>query len=72
MKVVTMKDMQTGPGPEDWFTGVVWRDAAPTGSSPDVAVNRVLFDPGARTHWPTHPETRQREGYRLHNRFILD
>ena len=21
MKVVTAKDMQTGPGPEDWFTG---------------------------------------------------
>jgi quercetin dioxygenase-like cupin family protein len=56
MKVVTVKDMQTGPGPEDWFTGVVWRDAAPTGSSPDVAVNRVLFEPGARTHWHTHPE----------------
>jgi quercetin dioxygenase-like cupin family protein len=56
MKVVTAKDMQTGAGPEDWFTGTVWRDAAPTGSSPDVAVNRVLFEPGARTHWHTHPE----------------
>src|ERR687892_2177378 len=56
MKVVTAKDMQTGPGPENWFTGAVWRDSAPTGSPPDVAVNRVLFEPGARTHWHTHPE----------------
>ena len=56
MKVVTAQDMQTGPGPEDWFTGTVWRDAAPVDASPDVAVNRVLFEPGARTHWHTHPE----------------
>ena len=56
MRVVTAKDMQTGRGPEDWFTGTVWRDAAPTGSPPDVAVNRVLFEPGSRTHWHTHPE----------------
>src|ERR671911_3114532 len=56
MRVVTAKDMQTGPGPENWFTGAVWRDSAPTGASPDVAVNRVLFEPGARTHWHTHPE----------------
>src|ERR687896_951233 len=56
MKVVTAKDMQTRPGPENWFTGAVWRDAAPVGASPDVAVNRVLFEPGARTHWHTHPE----------------
>ncbi len=26
------------------------------GEAPDVAVNRVLFEPGARTHWHTHPE----------------
>jgi quercetin dioxygenase-like cupin family protein len=56
MKVVTMKDMQTGPGPEEWFTGTVWRDAVSAGAPPDVAVNRVLFEPGARTHWHTHPE----------------
>jgi quercetin dioxygenase-like cupin family protein len=56
MKVVTSKDMQTARGPEDWFTGTVWRDAAPVDDPPDVAVNRVLFEPGARTHWHTHPE----------------
>ena len=26
------------------------------GPSARVAVNRVLFEPGARTHWHTHPE----------------
>ena len=56
MKIVTARDMQTARGPEDWFTGTVWRDNAPVEESPGVAVNRVLFEPGARTHWHTHPE----------------
>jgi len=56
MRVITAKDMQTAAGPADWFTGTVWRDAASTGTPPDVAVNRVFFEPGARTHWHTHPE----------------
>ncbi|HEX2728721.1 MAG TPA: cupin domain-containing protein [Rubrobacteraceae bacterium] len=56
MRVITARDMQTASGTEDWFTGNVWRDAAPAGSPPDTAVNRVFFEPGARTHWHTHPE----------------
>ncbi|MGH3146048.1 MAG: (R)-mandelonitrile lyase [Rubrobacter sp.] len=56
MRVITAQDMQTARGPEDWFTGVVWRDAAPASPQPGVAVNRVLFEPGARTHWHTHTE----------------
>ena len=56
MRVITAQDMQTARGPEDWFTGTVWRDAAPAGPRPGAAVNRVLFEPGARTHWHTHPE----------------
>ena len=56
MRVITAQDMQTTRGPEDWFTRTVWRDAAPAGQPPGVAVNRVLFEPGARTHWHTHPE----------------
>lgn len=43
-------------GPEEWFTGAVWMDAAPAGSSPDAGIFRVLFEPGARTSWHTHPE----------------
>ena len=56
MKVITAQDMQTAPGPADWFTGNVWRDAAPAEPSPTAAVARVVFEPGARTHWHTHPE----------------
>ncbi len=56
MKITTAKDMQTARGSEDWFTGTVWRDNAPVEGPPDAAVNRVFFEPGARTHWHTHPE----------------
>jgi quercetin dioxygenase-like cupin family protein len=45
--------MQTRPGPEDWFTGSVWMDHAQTEGG---GYFRVLFEPGARTHWHTHPE----------------
>ena len=61
MKVVTAEDMQTGPGPEDWFTGTVWRDAAPVGAPPDVAVNRVLLEPGARLQDREHRRFQARD-----------
>ena len=56
MKVVSAQDMETRRGPEGWFTGAVWMEAAPAGSSPDAGVFRVLFEPEARTNWHTHPE----------------
>ncbi len=56
MKIVSARNMETQRGPEQWFTGVVWMDAAPAGSPPDVGVFRVFFEPGARTNWHTHPE----------------
>ncbi len=56
MRVVSAKDMQTRRGPTEWFTGAVWLDASPAGTSPDAGVFRVLFEPGARTNWHTHPE----------------
>jgi quercetin dioxygenase-like cupin family protein len=56
MRVVSAKDMQTRRGPMEWFTGAVWLDASPAGTSPDASVFRVLFEPGARTNWHTHPE----------------
>jgi quercetin dioxygenase-like cupin family protein len=48
--------MEPRRGPEKWFTGTVWMDAAPADSSPGAGVFRVLFEPGARTSWHTHPE----------------
>lgn len=56
MKVVSAENMENRRGPEEWFTGTVWMDAAPAGPSPDAGVFRVLFEPGARTNWHTHPE----------------
>ena len=43
-------------GPSDWFTGRVRIDplaAAQEGVRPAAA--SVTFEPGARTHWHTHP-----------------
>jgi len=56
MKVVSTRNSEIRHGPEEWFTGVVWMDAAPAGTSPDAGIFRVLFEPGARTNWHTHPE----------------
>ncbi len=55
MRVVSAESMETRRGPEEWFTGTVWMDAAPA-SPPGAGVFRVLFEPGARTNWHTHPE----------------
>ena len=55
MKVISLKDMETRQGPEDWFTGEVWMDAAAV-ETPGAGIFRVLFEPGARTNWHTHPE----------------
>ena len=43
-------------GPPDSFTGVVWQE--PIIEAPAPALLRsglVRFEPGARTHWHTHP-----------------
>lgn len=56
MKVVSANDTESRRGPEDWFTGGVWMEAAPAGPSPDAGVFKVFFEPGARTNWHTHPE----------------
>jgi quercetin dioxygenase-like cupin family protein len=48
--------MEPRRGPEKWFTGGVWMDAAPADSLPGAGVFRVLFEAGARTNWHTHPE----------------
>ena len=55
MNLVSAKEMQTLRGPEDWFTGTVWLDRASV-PTPGAGFFRVLFEPGARTNWHTHPE----------------
>jgi quercetin dioxygenase-like cupin family protein len=43
-------------GPPDWFTGTVRIDAPFQASDPArVSGATVTFEPGARSHWHTHP-----------------
>ncbi|MGG5821262.1 (R)-mandelonitrile lyase [Falsiroseomonas sp. HW251] len=46
----------SGKGPADWFTGSVRLDPLITAPDPArIAAALVTFEPGARTHWHTHP-----------------
>ena len=53
---ITRNSLETGRGPDEWFTGTVYLDAiaTPAGTSRLSAVS-VHFSPGARTAWHTHP-----------------
>lgn len=43
-------------GPSDWFTGRVRIDRIFTAPAPArIGIAVVNFEPGARTHWHTHP-----------------
>jgi quercetin dioxygenase-like cupin family protein len=42
--------------PKEWFTGTVLQDPIIVAQAPArLVVNRVSFEPGARTNWHTHP-----------------
>jgi quercetin dioxygenase-like cupin family protein len=42
--------------PAEYFTGTVWQDPINTAPAPArVASLRVVFEPGARTNWHSHP-----------------
>lgn len=53
---ITRNNLNTNPGPSEWFTGVVYIDpvAAPSAGS-RLSASSVHFTPGARTAWHTHP-----------------
>jgi quercetin dioxygenase-like cupin family protein len=41
---------------QDYFTGTVWQDPIIAAAAPARLVAfRVAFEPGARTHWHSHP-----------------
>ena len=53
---ITRNELDTTPGPADWFTGEVYIDAIaePSGGS-RIAAAYVHFTPAARTAWHRHP-----------------
>jgi quercetin dioxygenase-like cupin family protein len=56
MKILREESRGTRRGPAEWFTGTVWIDAVVAAEAPATAkLNRVSFEPGARTAWHTHP-----------------
>jgi quercetin dioxygenase-like cupin family protein len=56
MQITRSGSQPSGKGPSEYFTGVVRVD--PLFKAPDparVSGARVMFEPGARTAWHTHP-----------------
>ena len=53
---ITRNALDTGVGPDDWFTGTVHIDVVATPSERSrLSASSVHFTPGARTAWHTHP-----------------
>jgi quercetin dioxygenase-like cupin family protein len=44
------------PQPEDHFTGEAWMETLSQGDDRVLTAISVTFEPGARTHWHSHPE----------------
>ena len=56
MNITRAGTVPTRRGPKEYFTGTVWQDPVIQAPEPARATSsRVTFEPGARTHWHTHP-----------------
>ena len=56
MEIYRSGTRPSGQGSADWFTGTVRIDPLfPVAPPARAAGNAVTFEPGARTHWHTHP-----------------
>jgi quercetin dioxygenase-like cupin family protein len=56
MQIVEAAARASRRGPAEYFTGAVWIDEIATCGPPSrLSINRVTFEPGARTAWHTHP-----------------
>ncbi|MDE3175533.1 MAG: cupin domain-containing protein [Pseudomonadota bacterium] len=56
MDIIRNGSRPSAKGPADYFTGVVRIDPLFAVTPPGRAAgNAVTFEPGARTHWHTHP-----------------
>src|SRR5436190_23084423 len=53
---ITRNNLETNPGPSEWFTGQVYIDSVASPSEDSrLNASSVHFTPGARTAWHTHP-----------------
>jgi quercetin dioxygenase-like cupin family protein len=53
---ITRNQIETRPGPSEWFTGTVHIDAVAAHSEGSrLSASCVHFTPGAHTAWHTHP-----------------
>jgi quercetin dioxygenase-like cupin family protein len=50
------EDIDWQPAPAENFTGHVWFGALSKAPDPGLNALGVLFEPGARTDWHTHPD----------------
>ena len=56
MEVIQAAARASRRGPAEWFRGTVWIDEIATCQPPSrLSINRVTFEPAARTNWHTHP-----------------
>ncbi len=56
MEIKRVGSQASGPGPEEYFTGMVRVDPLFVAPEPARVVGAsVTFEPGARTAWHTHP-----------------
>lgn len=56
MEITRAGSTPSRKGPADWFTGTVRMDPLMNQHDPArVQGGAVTFEPGARTHWHTHP-----------------
>ena len=56
MEIIKVGSRPTKKASSEYFTGIVWQDPIIEASEPArVRALKVVFEPGARTAWHTHP-----------------
>ena len=56
MEHTKAESMEWRPQPEEHFTGRAWMGVLSQGEDRILNAITVMFEPGARTHWHSHPE----------------
>lgn len=56
MEHTRAEDIAWNPAPEEHFTGKVWFGPLSHATQEGLNAMAVQFEPGARTHWHTHPD----------------